>query len=302
MLDTAAERDHELPLPEGVGRHVLAGKKLTVVGPRQPGIRYAVAELWRYRRYSLFFGRLFLHKRYMRTWLGALWLPLRPAWTVAAKLLVFGGLVGISAGKTPYPLFFLTATAAWQLFSEAAIWSTRSLDMNRGMLRTLQVPRLVVIAGSVVPGLVDFLIHIAMAAAALVYYLVRAHTLYLHITPLTPVYLVSGLGLIILLGVGIGLVTAAASARARDVRFTLMYGLGFVYFLTPVIYPFSQIPNSYKPLAELNPVTGAMELFKVGLFSGEQVSGNAVAVSAIATALLWGPGFWLFHRREVRAE
>jgi ABC-type polysaccharide/polyol phosphate export permease len=79
-----------------------------------------------------------------------------------------------------------------------------------------------------------------------------------------------------------------------------VYSHGFLYYLTPDIYPISNITDMYKPVAEINPVTGAMELFKVGLFRGEVVSWKAVLVSVIAAFLLWGPGLWLFQRREVR--
>ena len=48
------------------------GRVLSVktVEPRRPDFRYALAEIWRYRRFSLYFGRRFVRKRYMATWLG----------------------------------------------------------------------------------------------------------------------------------------------------------------------------------------------------------------------------------------
>jgi ABC-type polysaccharide/polyol phosphate export permease len=275
-------------------------RHVTVIEQRRPGLAEALRELWRYRRYTYFFGRRLLARRYMRTWLGVVWLPLRPLMNIAAKLIVFGGLIGISAGKTPYPVYFIAATAAWQLFSESAIWSTRSLDLNRDVLRDLHVPRLVVIVAAVVPSVVDFLINAALAAIGLAYYFIARGDLYLELTPSSIAYVGSALVLIVLLGIGVGLVTAAAGARARDIRFGLMYGLSFVYFLTPVIYTFASIPNRYKPISELNPVTGAMEMFKIGLFHDEGLSPKAVAVTVTAVLLLWLPGLWLFQRNDAR--
>ncbi|MGI9111676.1 MAG: ABC transporter permease [Gaiellaceae bacterium] len=274
--------------------------RITVLEPRGPGIRAALGELWRYRRFTLFFGKRMLSKRYSRTWLGLLWLPLRPVLNVATKLLVFGGLVGITAGKTPYPIFFLMASAAWGLFAECVLWSTRSLDLNRSLLRDVHVPRLVVIASAIVPSLIEFAIVIAIAASALVYYLIRANVFYLELTLWSPLAIGAALLLIALLGLGVGLVTASAGARARDVRFGVAYALRFGYFLTPVIYPFELIPHQYKPIAQLNPVTGALELFKLGLLPNEEVSPKAVAVTVAAVLVLWLPGLWLFQRREVR--
>lgn len=274
--------------------------RVTVIERRRPGIRAALTELWRYRRFTLYFGRGMLTKRYARTWLGFLWLPLRPVLNVATKLLVFGGLIGITAGNIPYPIFFLLASAGWALFSECVLWSTRSLDVNRGLLREVHIPRLVVIASAIVPSLVEFAITISLAAVALLYYLLSEDVFYLHLTIGSPFIIVAALTLIAMLGVGVGLITASAGARARDVRFAVTYFVSFVYFLTPVIYPFDSIPDKYRPVAELNPLTGAIELFKVGLFPGEAVSAEALTVTIGAVLALWIPGLWLFQRHEVR--
>ena len=282
------------------GFRARSSPQVTVIESRRAGIRAALAELWRYRRFTMFFGRRLLAKRYARTWLGLLWLPLRPVLNVATKLLVFGGLIGLTAGNIPYPVFFLLASAAWALFSECVLWSTRSLDLNRGLLRQVHIPRLVVITSAIVPSLVDFAITLCLAAIALLYYLVRDDVFYLHLTIWSPVVILAALALIAMLGVGVGLITASAGARARDVRFAVAYFVSFAYFLTPVIYPFDSIPDRYKPLVELNPLTGAIELFKVGLFPGEVVSAEALTVTIAAVLALWIPGLWLFQRREVR--
>ncbi|MCP9485404.1 MAG: ABC transporter permease [Gaiellaceae bacterium MAG52_C11] len=273
---------------------------IRVLESRRPGILNALGELWRYRRFILYFGRRFLTKRYARTWLGLLWLPLRPILNVSTKLLVFGGIVGLTAGNTPYPVFFLLLSAAWVLFSESALWSARSLDMNRGLLREVHIPRLVVIVSAIVPSTIDFLISLGLGVLALGYYYARVQTLYLELTWWSPLSIGAALILLALLGIGVGLVTASAGARARDIRFGLTYGLGFAYFLTPVIYPFEAIPDAYKPLAQLNPVTGALEIFKLGLFPNEEVSPKAILVTIAAVFALWLPGLWLFQRREVR--
>lgn len=296
----AAEQSNTAGRLAASAAHPPVHERVSLIEPRRTDLRYALAELWRYRRFMLYFGGSFVRKRYMRTWLGRAWLPLRPALNVGTKLLVFGGLVGISAGKTPYPLFLLTATAAWQLFSESIVWSTRSLYLSRNQLRVLHVPRLVVIISSVIPTLVDFLMALSLAAVAFVYYLLRSHTLFLTLSWRSPVYVAGGLLALLLLGVGMGVAGAVAGTRARDVRFILGYIVGFFYYLTPIIYSFQQIPNTYKPLAELNPLTGAMELFKAGLFATPTPSPEALGVTALALFLIWGPGLVLFHRREVR--
>jgi ABC-type polysaccharide/polyol phosphate export permease len=105
----------------------------------------------------------------------------------------------------------------------------------------------------------------------------------------------------ILFGLGVGLLASGMSARARDVRFTFAFLLSFLYFMTPVIYPMSKVPPHWRPLAELNPLTGAMEMVKDGLFATESLSLAATLVTVIGVLVIWIPGLWLFDRLEVAA-
>lgn len=271
-----------------------------VVTPPRVGVRPLALRTWRYRHIAEFIGLGYMQKRYARTWLGLIWLPLRPGWQLITKILVFGGLIGISAGKTPYPIFFIVANAAWQLFYECAFWSTRSIELNRKLVTTLEIPRLVFILSALVPAFVDFLVNLSFAGLAVLWYVVRApHTFYLDFTLRTLVLVPSGLVLMILIGLAVGLFTSGASARARDIRFSIGYIMGFLQLLTPIIYPLSRVPPRYRPLAELNPLTGATEMVKDGLFGVHELSSDAIYITLAWVVVLWVVGVWLHNRREV---
>lgn len=292
----SSEQIEEVATPERAPRET-TGRALEI-NPRRSGIRAAVVEFWRYRRLIPFFGARFIQKRFARTWLGLLWLPLRPALMLGTRILVFGGLIGIATGDIPYPLFFVVATAAWQLFYEAAYWSTRSLELNRKLLQRVYVPKLIPIVAAAIPALIESAIIALFAVGGLVYYYIRADYWYVELgihTLLVP----AGLLFMLLFGLGVGMLTSAAGARARDVRFGIGYALGFLYFLTPVIYPLSAVPENWRPVAELNPLTGAVEMVKDGLFAGHELSSDAVLVTVFWVLVVWIPGLWLFDRREV---
>lgn len=300
MIDQSSQRvDTEM-----IGGPTLAvrghRRSVTVIEPPRSGLVSTWRDIWRYRRFSAFFGRTFLHKLSARTWLGWLWIPLRPAFSVLARILVFGGLIGISSRVAPYPLLFLVATAGWQLFFECARWATRSIELNRNLLRVIHVPKPAIVVAAIVPSFLDFLIYCAFVAAAVVYYFVRADVLYIHIGVET-LLLPAGLLLLVTFGLGVGFLTATLAASARDVRFGTGYILSFVYFFTPVIYPITAVPHRYRPLAELNPITGALEMVKSGLFENHEVSSDAILVSAVAAAAIWIPGLWFSRRREIAA-
>ena len=72
------------------------------------------------------------------------------------------------------------------------------------------------------------------------------------------------------------------SPNVRDVRYSLLYILGFWFYLTPVIYPLSLVPDKYQALAQVNPMTPIVELFRSGLFGVGQVD----AWSLVSTIVL----------------
>jgi lipopolysaccharide transport system permease protein len=270
---------------------------VTVIEPPRGGIRDGAREIWRRRALLGYFGRRFVAKRSSRTWLGLLWFPLRPALTLGSRLLVFGGVLGISTGRVPYILFFLVASSAWQLFAEAAYWSTRSLELSRRELRQMYVPRLLPLLGSVTPALLDFAIYLGFAGVAAACYAVTDHDSYIRLNAETPLAL-AGVVLALALGLSVGLWTSHLAARARDIRFGLAYVLSFWYFLTPVIYPISTIPARFRPIANLNPVLQPVELIKRGLLGTGQVTYSALLVTLGFIVLLFVGGMWFFSRTE----
>jgi lipopolysaccharide transport system permease protein len=269
----------------------------TVVAAPTGRITEQWSELWQRRALFGYFGRRFVAKRSSRTWLGLLWLPLRPALTLGTRLLVFGGVLQVTAGRVPYPLFFIIASSAWQLFAESAYWSTRSLELHRRELRQMYVPRLVPLLSAVVPALLDFVIYLGFAGIAVVYYAAKDHHSYIEIGPDTPLAL-AGVALTLALGLSIGLWTSHLAARSRDIRFGLAYVLGFWYFLTPVIYPISTIPQRWRPLANINPVLQPVELIKRGLLGTGQVTLHALLVTLAFIAVTFVGGMWFFSRAE----
>jgi len=271
-----------------------------VIEPRGTGALQRAREVWEYRGLVPYFGRRYVQKRYQRTHLGWLWLPLRPALTIVARALVFGGILGVATGRVPYFIFFLVASAGWQLFAEATYWATRSLELNRRLLAKVYVPRLVPLAAAAIAAVVEYLVLVGLWGAALLYYILRYDRIFVIVsirTLLVPV----GIVLLVLLGLGIGLWTSAYGMHKRDVRFMLTYVLSFWYVITPVIYPLSAVPHQYIPLVELNPVVAPIQMIKDGLLGSEGLTTSASLVTLAAVVVIWAGGLWLFGRAETTA-
>ena len=258
----------------------------------------ALAAAWRNRALIPYFGRRFLERRYARTVLGWLWIPLRPALDVGARVLLFGGFLGVASGDRPYFMFFIVGMAAWQLFERTAFWATRAIEMNRALFSRAHVSRLTAVIAAAVPGGLDFLLYAALAAIGALYYQLTRGTSYLIFDLRSAAAVAAGVTLLLLLGLGIGLWTATLAAETRDVRFFSRYVFGFWFFLTPVIYPISTIPERYRPLAELNPLTGPVELVKYGALGTAPPTVSSLLVGAGFLVFVVLGGLWFFARSQ----
>jgi lipopolysaccharide transport system permease protein len=247
-----------------------------------------------------YFGRRFLEKLYVRTWLGWVWIPLRPILDVGTRVLIFGSLLKAPSNGVPYLLFLLVGSSAWQLFADSAYWATRSIELNRRFLRRLYLPRLILVLSALAPSAINFGIYVVFTVIAFTFYAVAENTLYLELRPET-VLALAGLAMALLVAISLALWTSVFGAEARDVRFTLGYVLGFWYFLTPVIYPLSAVPGSLKTVASLNPMTAPIELVRLGVFDRGDVLLTGMLSTTVFIAVVGGLGLWFFDRSEARA-
>lgn len=261
-----------------------------VIQPRSPGFAPRVQELWQYRHLVPYFGARALQKLYVRTVLGWTWVVLRPLFPLATGALIFGNFIGVGSGTVPYFLFFLTGATLWNTFSSSLLWVTRSLELNRKILQRMYFPRLVLPLATLTPALVEAAIYVGLGLLTFAYYWLVRGEVHLALRPqllLAPLIMACA----IVLALGIGLWTSVHGAGARDVRFTVNYVLGFWFYLTPVIYPVSFVPDRWGWLLWLNPMAPLLEAFKwsvlgIGRFDPwSTVTAVAVSLSVLVLGL-----------------
>src|SRR5262245_43156552 len=87
-----------------------------IIEPRGQSLRSRIVELWRYRGLFKYFAGQAIRGQYSRTFLGRSWLFLRVLIPLSISVFFFNRLLGIQTGDTPYFLFLLISTAAWEMF------------------------------------------------------------------------------------------------------------------------------------------------------------------------------------------
>jgi len=94
--------------------------------PRQHGVIDRARELWRYRYLWWYFASDTIMATFRRSKLGWIWLLLRVTAPVGLNAIIFGGVLGVDSGSTPYFLFFLCGTTTWVLFERSLLFDCSS--------------------------------------------------------------------------------------------------------------------------------------------------------------------------------
>ena len=269
-----------------------------LIEPRGEGLAKRFSEFFAAHKLLRYFAAQSVSKTYRRTYLGSLWLFIRPLFPLLIGLFVFQGLVGEHVTETPYLIFYVSGLCIWQLFAQGLAWITRSLETNRRLLKKLYFPRLILPVAFIAPAAVEFCIQIVVLVAVALYYLATTGLWHLHVSWASALSLFGAVGLTLGLALGIGFWTSVMAAEARDVRYLIGYVLGFWQYLTPVFYPLEAIPESYRWILKFNPMGCACELFRKGVLGVGGVATEDVVIATTMVALIFGVGLFFFTRFE----
>lgn len=247
-------------------------------------------DLWTYRELIYFLTWRDLKVRYKQTALGAAWAILQPFLSMVVFTFFFGGLLKVSSDGLPYPIFSYTALLPWGVFSKALTDAGRSLVTNRAMITKVYFPRLVIPLSSVLAGVVDFLIAFVVLLGMMVYFQVR------------PTAAVWALPLLLLLALvtalGVGLWLSALNVIYRDIGYIMPFLTQLWFYVTPIVYSSSELPERYRLIYALNPMAGVVEGFRWALLGAQTAPGPMVAVSAAISLVILVSGLYYFRRME----
>jgi lipopolysaccharide transport system permease protein len=253
-----------------------------------------LGDLWRYRELLFFLTWRDIKVRYKQTALGAAWAILQPLLTMIIFSLIFGQLAHLPSEGIPYPIFTFTALLPWQLFAFALTNSSNSLVGNQNLVSKVYFPRLVIPIASVLPGLVDFFISFVVLVAMMIYYQI----------PLTGRILSLPLFLLLALAtaLAVGLWLSALNVEYRDVRYVVPFLTLFWQYATPVAYSATLIPEKWRTLYGLNPMTGVVEGFRWALLGSGDIGGLLWVSIGIVILLLVSGLVYFKHMEDTFAD
>ena len=227
--------------------------------------------------------------RYKRASLGIAWAVLLPAVQAGVMAFVFSRVVRFETDAS-YGAYVMSGILAWSYFAATLTAATTAVVDNAGLAEKVWFPRIVVV---IAPGLAN-LVGLAVSYVLLLALLpvldadIGWHTL----------LLLPGLALVVALAAAFASVLSALHVYFRDTKFLVQAGVVVWIYLTPIIYPASLL-GRWRPLVDLNPVTGAIEVLHLAATGEWTGNGRALAVSLVTVVVLLAAGLSA-HRRHDR--
>lgn len=249
-----------------------------------------VADLSLYRGalYSLAWRNV--RSRYKQAGLGMLWAVLQPTVQVVVFTLLFGILARVPSGGVPYAVFALGGLIPWNAFAKIVSDGAVSLSSNQGLITKIFFPRIYLVLAAGASAIIDLLVGLVLLVIAMIAY---------GVPPSPRIWLaVPAIAGAICLAFGVSAFLAAVNARWRDVQHTVPFLVQIGLFITPVLYRDSLLPEQWRWIVAINPMSGFIEVFRSSVLGLPLPSAATLATSfgvAIAAVIL---GAWYFTRVE----
>ena len=267
------------------------------IKPEQKWYQLHLREVWNYRDLLVTFFRRELLSGYHQTIIGMFWIVLQPILTTLFYFIVFNRIVKISTDHIPSVLFYMSGSIIWSYFSDCLTGSMYSFLHNAHIYNKVYFPRLVVPLSMVLNHSLRFLIQFGLFVIIYFCYAV----FYLHITP-SPAIVILPLLIIqvVAFALGLGLILSVYIARYRDVEYIVNFMLRLFMFITPVVYPASIVPEKFKLLFWLNPLTPVIESFRAIFFNNTALPLKYLLLNTISVFIILAFGVILFKRKEIK--
>ena len=246
-------------------------------------------DLWTYRELLYFLTWRDVKVRYKQTVLGVAWAILQPLFMMIVFSLFFGRLAGVDSKGIPYALFALAGLVPWTFFANAVTTSGNSLVGNTNLITKVYFPRVLVPAAAVAAGLVDFVFAFLTLVVAMLYYRVG---LTVNILMLPVLVLLTTL-----FALAVGMWMSALNVKYRDVRFALPFVIQIWLFVSSVIVPSTALPEKWRWLLSLNPMSAIVESFRAALF-GQPFPWQTLGIATVITATALVYSSYSFHKVE----
>src|SRR5471032_846538 len=214
--------------------------------------------LWGYRGFILGSVKREFQARYRNSLFGALWTVLNPLSMIVVYTVVFAHIMrarlpGVDDGMA-YSIYLCAGLLAWGLFTEITLRSQNMFLENANLLKKISFPRICLPVIVLINASINFAIIIGLFLGFLLITGSWPGTVLLALIPL--------IALQMMFCAGLGMILGVLNVFFRDVGQLFGICLQFWFWLTPIVYPMSILPEWVQRLLQLNPLTNLITSYQ----------------------------------------
>lgn len=262
------------------------------IKPPRGLIKIDLKEIWQYRDllYILIWRNIKI--RYKQTIVGIGWAIFQPLVSMSIFTVFFGRLAKIPSDNIPYAIFVFTGLLYWNYFSSALTMASDSLIEDESIIKKVYFPRIIVPISTAATPIIDFFFSVLVLFILMLVF---------RFTPnFWGILLIPALILITFLSAsGLGLFLSSLNVKYRDVRYILGFFIQILFFISPIIYPASIVPDKFKLIFYLNPMSGVITSARDTLLHHFSPNWFLLLISLI-TGLIFIIGGIIYFRKTER--
>ena len=273
-------------MPDYIG----SSKNTTVIKPVKGWVSLDLKELWEHRELIWFLAWRDILAQYKQTIFGIAWALVKPISQAIIYTLIFGKIAKLSSSGIPYAPFALCGILAWGLFTTTLDGSTRSLVGNSNLITKVYFPRLAIPLSALGRGCVDFIISFILLIGILLWHKIVPGWEFLFF----PFFLFLG----ITITIGIGFSFSAIAVKYRDLARALPFLIQLWFWITPVAYGIENIPQNFKWIFYINPMTWIIQGFRWSIIGTGNMDWGKVIITVIFSFFIFFIGLFYFKKME----
>lgn len=190
--------------------------------------------------------------RYQGSVLGYAWSLLRPLLLFLILYIVFVKFLRLGASIPHYPVYLLLGIVIWNFFLEMTSQSLGSIVGRGDLIRKIKIPRWMIVFSSSISALINFILNLLVVAV----FIILNHVDFSAGVLLLPLIFLE----VYLFALGCSLFLSAMFVKLRDINYVWEVILQAGFYLTPILYPLSLIPNlTLQKVILLNPMAQTIQ-------------------------------------------
>jgi len=264
-------------------------------------MRRKVLELFNYWDLLVNLTKKELKVKYRGSFIGFFWSLLNPLLTMLVFSFVFSFILRL--GIKDFYIFFLCALLPWNLLANSVNMSVSSVVANGGLIKKIYFPREIIPLSIISSNVVSYFLELII----LFIFMIVAKYPFYRLLYLLPILVIVQLFLVI----GISLFFSSINVYFRDTQHLVNIFIMIWFYVTPIIYPLSMVPQRYLKFMVLNPMTPLIEFYRtifyysknpeLGFYNFFQTPGSYYfVISFLISITVFFIGYFTFKKLEGR--